>query len=170
MLQKIVKYILFLILALFVIAGLFYGNWVIKNKINWSKSITQSDISPLYSNKTNGVDNKTLTDIARNYLRTTENLSFDGKDVKIYDPKLLLIGFNTIWFFRHAPEDIRYDSKTGYVIVWRFMPGCEKKIENNALSSNWYSPDGFLCLGGWSLVVIVDDNLKPQKINIGALN
>lgn len=170
--MTLIKKVLYFIISLAVVIILIIISWSIKNKLDWNKRVSQADMSELYGKQTNGVDNNKLIDIARQYIKSAGSINWNGKETKVNDYKLIQTKFNSAWFVAHAPEGIVYnhDSNNQYLVQWLFLPDCEKKQNDLASRPRWFSPEGFQCVGGESVQVIIDKSLNPQGINIYTLN
>lgn len=167
LIKKVFYFIIFLVIAISVI----FVGWYVKNKLDWNRRVSQADKSDLYGKKTNGVDNNKLIEIARQYIKSADSVNWNGKETKINDYRLIQTKFNSAWFIAHAPEDIVYnhDLSNQYFVQWLFLPDCEKRQDDLVSRPRWFNADGFQCMGGESVQVIIDKSLNSQRINIYTL-
>ena len=169
--MKRIKVFIYIIVSLVILAIILYGGWIIKNRIDWNKRLSQSNVSELYGKQTSGVANDRLIEIARQYIKSTDIVYLNNNKINRNENELLQTGFPSDWFSAHAPESIGYNStNNSYTVYWLFMPGCEKRPEDKVSKPNWFNINGSQCLGGYGVSVFIDNSLVPQKLDIKALN
>lgn len=142
---------------------------------------TPSTQSELYNKETNGIKNNKLIQFARSYLQSNPEIYFNGLLITSSNmEKLEEIDFESSWFVMHDPEDIEYNPhgkwsspyeylNDKFIVYWRFMPGCEKRPEDKISKPNWFNKQGVQCVGGHSVNVILNSDLKCERVDISSL-
>ncbi len=150
------------------------GYFLARNKVAWERRKSHANKSLLDNRLTNGRKNQEWIEIARRYLSEKPVIYFERSLISSTDPKLKGIGFDPQWFMTHAPnvgynpagkwEKLHEFMNDRVIVSWRFMPGCEKK------GSSWVDSAGRICLGGHGVSVIINNQLKAERVDILALD
>ena len=137
-----------------------------KNSLNLNQKLPE---------KVNNVETSKLVKIARDFILTKPNISIENSKVIEWSEEEENINYkiDPAWLTNHQPT-VQYFSpdkdigefysylKGKYAVGWFFIPGCEENPKSKN-SPNWFDKEGYPCLGGYELIVLLDTNLVPEK-------
>ncbi len=141
----------------------------VKDKIKAADEGFYEEVFGKEENNINDAQKAELIKIARDYFQ--ENIAIKDEINKI--------NFNSSWFLVNNPDDIWYNPlgkfeearayfNDKYIVYWLIMPGCERNIESKN-KPNWFNKQGIQCLGGYAVDVIINTDLKVEKVEINAV-
>ncbi len=160
--------------------------WRVGNETLFFIAQKRANVSPLYSQSTNGISNKQLISVARNYF--LDGRPIYSRDLNLQNPntdlpasfiatpemELAKDGLSKNWFMIHAPGFIEYNSpkqwpkneeylNNKYVVDWYFSPNCEPRPWGG---DRFYSHEGTWCADQGVISVIIDTKLQAERATI----
>jgi hypothetical protein len=144
---------------------------------------SKNSLNQKLPDKVNNVETSKLVKIAGDFILTKPNISIENSKIVSWSEEETTLNYtiDPAWLTNHQPT-VQYFApdrkdlgefysylKGKYVIGWFFIPECEENPKSKN-SPNWFDKEGYPCLGGYDLQVLLDNNLAPERVIMLALD